>query len=407
MSWQFPHKATETPEPTTVVTKPITKETGVTAKRYIRSKFVQCTIITPKKTQDAQTSPFKSPVQASGKQVTFCTPETGVEQRTPESLATPQSAGPSGSSEGYKLQSSSSEDPEDIGYEKLVQIRSLQTKLSLEHSVYFLGVPISSLSLINTLGECTKTDPLHIVITLRKIRLNQPFVGLGFDFGLSESHVSKIFKTVVPKLAKCLSSLVLWPSKEKIKERLPIPFRARYSNVQSVIDCFEIEIQKPSDPVKQTLTWSNYKHANTMKYFISSTPDGLVNYVSKGFGGRVSDAKVTEQCGFLDVIPEGAGIMADRGFKGIAQHLEKAKCVLIRPPSVASGTISSKEEVRNSKRIASLRIHIERLIRRVREFDMLKPHVCVHHSLIKHLDNIVDIVCGLINLQEPLIRKYV
>lgn len=39
---------------------------------------------------------------------------------------------------------------------------------------------------------------------------------------------------------------------------LPIPIRARYAKVQCIIDCFEIEIEKPSDPVAQASTWSEY-----------------------------------------------------------------------------------------------------------------------------------------------------
>lgn len=73
------------------------------------------------------------------------------------------------------------------------------------------------------------------------------------------------------------------------------------------------------------------------------------------------------------------------------------------PSSVVSGQKSSKAEVKFSKRIAALRIHIERVIRRVREFYFLKPHACVNHNLIYLLNSLVIIVCGLINLQEPLI----
>ncbi|KAF9801549.1 hypothetical protein SFRURICE_015043, partial [Spodoptera frugiperda] len=50
--------------------------------------------------------------------------------------------------------------------------------------------------------------------------------------------------------------------------------------------------------------------------------------------------------------------------------------------------------------IASLRIHVERVIRRLREFYMLKPHACVNLKHVKILDDIVIIACALINLQD-------
>ncbi|KAF9424329.1 hypothetical protein HW555_000468, partial [Spodoptera exigua] len=57
-----------------------------------------------------------------------------------------------------------------------------------------------------------------------------------------------------------------------------------------------------------------------------------------------------------------------------------------------------------SKVIASLRVHIERVIRRVREYTLLKPHSVVNYKYIPYLDEIVLTVCGLINLQGEIIK---
>lgn len=97
--------------------------------------------------------------------------------------------------------------------------------------------------------------------------------------------------------------------------------------------------------------------------------------------------------------------MADRGFKHIEPHLQKNGCTLIRPPSVASSVKPTKAEVMETKRIASLRIHIERVIRRIREFAILKPHAGIHHLTLDIMDEIVVIVAGLINLQKPIINQ--
>ena len=48
-------------------------------------------------------------------------------------------------------------------------------------------------------------------------------------------------------------------------------------------------------------------------------------------------------------------------------------------------------------RIASLRIHIERVIRRIREFNILKSHSSIHHELLDVIEDII-IVDGLINI---------
>ncbi|KAF9791777.1 hypothetical protein SFRURICE_020176 [Spodoptera frugiperda] len=94
--------------------------------------------------------------------------------------------------------------------------------------------------------------------------------------------------------------------------------------------------------------------------------------------------------------------MADRGFKHVEQYLKKSNITLVRPPSVETGVKMSKSQAKLTKQIASLRIHVERVIRRLREFYMLKPHACVNLKHVKILDDIVIIACALINLQDSL-----
>ena len=61
-------------------------------------------------------------------------------------------------------------------------------------------------------------------------------------------------------------------------------------------------------------TYSNYKHHNTVKFSIGITSQGSVSFVSKGWGGRVSDKHLTENCGLLDCLSAGDQILADRDF---------------------------------------------------------------------------------------------
>ena len=67
---------------------------------------------------------------------------------------------------------------------------------------------------------------------------------------------------------------------------------------------------------------------------------------------------------------KSTGILTDRRFKHIEQLLQEKEIQLLRPPSVATGSKLSKKEARQTKEIASLRIHEDRVIRRVREFSM-------------------------------------
>ena len=65
-------------------------------------------------------------------------------------------------------------------------------------------------------------------------------------------------------------------------------------DIENIIDCFETQVPKPLNPVHQSLTCSDYKMYNSMKYMLSITKDGLISFVSIGYGGRTSDVLITE-----------------------------------------------------------------------------------------------------------------
>lgn len=69
----------------------------------------------------------------------------------------------------------------------------------------------------------------------------------------------------------------------------------------------------------------------------------------------------------LDMLEEGDGVMADKGFT-IADMLEKKGCSLNIPPFRSSTSQFSSQDVLKTQEIAKLRIHVERAIRRVKNF---------------------------------------
>ena len=81
----------------------------------------------------------------------------------------------------------------------------------------------------------------------------------------------------------------------------------------TIIDCFEVFIERPSNLLARAQTFSNYKHHNTVKVLIAITPQGSICFTSKAWGGRTSDKYLTEKCGLLANLMPGDVIMADRG----------------------------------------------------------------------------------------------
>ena len=117
---------------------------------------------------------------------------------------------------------------------------------------------------------------------------------------------------------------------------------------------------------------SNYKNHNTYKALIAITPSGAISFVSDLFGGNISDKELTARCGLLDLLEDGNSVMADRGFK-IADLLDARSVTLNIPPRLSdpSGQLSESDHV-TTRRITSVRIHVERAIGRVKNFRILE-----------------------------------
>ena len=86
------------------------------------------------------------------------------------------------------------------------------------------------------------------------------------------------------------------------------------TNVAVIIDCIEVFINKPSNYMAKAYTWSQYKHHNTIKFLIGISPQGVISFISKAWGGRVSDQYLTEYSNFLKNILLGDVVLADIGF---------------------------------------------------------------------------------------------
>ncbi|XP_037963539.2 uncharacterized protein LOC119691085 [Plutella xylostella] len=390
----------------------INKAIQVNSKIYKRSKSVNVNLCA--KTKNAGVSPISIPSKMTSTSPLKIAQPPGIKIKLFEDNTDVASK----SSDQPSQLSFSSFEPDDTGSETSWieddseresqfknQMRSCMLTAIENEPKMLIGLPKRCYYLIKLLSENIPLHTIDILITLKKIKLNESFSILALQFGYTQSTISRIFSKSVLLLAGKMKDLIVWPAPVDIFNNLPIPFRARYSNVVSIIDCLEIQIEKPSNAVHQSLTWSQYKKCNTLKYLISCTPDGLVNFISNGYSGRATDVMIVEDCGYLECLPSKTAVMADRGFKDLSYLLGKKDCTLIRPPSVYKSTPSSKEDVKQSKRIAALRIHVERVINRLREFAMLLPHACVDHNLLSIIDEVIIVACGLINMQDVLIKK--
>jgi hypothetical protein len=220
---------------------------------------------------------------------------------------------------------------------------------------------------------------------------------LSFLFGISKSHVSKIFTTWVNILSQCLTQVLKWPSKDVTKRNLPESFKD-YGNTRCIIDCTEFQVEKPFRPAAQRLTWSNYKHNNTTKVLVATMPSGAIVFKSKLYVGSISDKEIVKKSGFLDKVEEENDIRADRGFN--IRDLLLPKKATLNMPSFSHGKQLTQKAVQKSRKIASVRVHVERAIGRIKSFRLVRGVISLKVRFI--LNQILTIICVLCNLQKRL-----
>jgi hypothetical protein len=220
---------------------------------------------------------------------------------------------------------------------------------------------------------------------------------LAYRFGVSSSLITNLLDRGIPQVAKKLNCFIHWPCKEDVIRTRPQCFKETYPNCISIIDCTEVFIDCPGSFTARSGTFSNYKHTNTIKFLVSITPCGSISFISRAFGGRTSDKVITYRSGYLDLIEHGDVVMADRGFLIRDELASRGACLVI--PSFTKGKDQlSPAEVETSRKIAHVRIHIERAMERLKNFRILSQRMSL--NMVPHCDSIMTI-CGAITNMHP------
>lgn len=220
-----------------------------------------------------------------------------------------------------------------------------------------------------TLQSCLLTKSCQfeqLLMTLMRLRLNLSIEDMSFRFGVHKSTISRIFTQVIDLMVEKLGHLIFWPDRDILKVTMPLDFVKHCPTCVVIIDCFEIFMERQSDLYARVQIYSSYKHHNTVKYLIGITPQGTVSFISDGWEGRVSDKLLTERCGILEHLLPGDTILADRGFD--IQDSVSLYCARVSIPAFTKGKKQlAGIEVEQTRRLANVRIHVERVIGLIRQ----------------------------------------
>lgn len=240
----------------------------------------------------------------------------------------------------------------------------------------------------------------QLFLTLVRLRVGLLHKDLAYRFKLSISTVSTIVTTWIQLLYSRFKKLDMFPDRQILRHYRPASF-LKYPNCRVIIDGFEIFTQSPRNFEQQGNVYSAYKNHATFKFLIGISYTGAITFLSHGFEGSISDKEIVKQSGILDLLQEGDLVMADRGFT-IKDLLDPLKVTLKIPPFLNGRDRLTPQEEVETKRIAKLRIHVERAIGRLKKFRLLEHVIPLNMAPI--MSQIVFVAACLVNYQRPLIR---
>ena len=242
----------------------------------------------------------------------------------------------------------------------------------------------------------------ELLAVLVRLRLGLYTEDVCARFGISRSYYSKIFTTWIVFLSKELTLLFPWPSKDLIQRYTPAQFNI-YPRTRVILDCTEIFIERPSLLKANCQAYSNYKSHSTFKALVGVSPSGAFTFVSDLWSGRASDKLLVQESGILDLLEAGDNVMADRGFE-IEELLVERKVTLNIPPFLGRQRDQfSVGEVDETRKIASLRIHVERAIGRMKKFHILDGDLPI--TLAPIANHIFKVCAYLTNFSPPLVSS--
>ncbi|PFX14044.1 hypothetical protein AWC38_SpisGene21831 [Stylophora pistillata] len=156
--------------------------------------------------------------------------------------------------------------------------------------------------------------------------------------------------------------------------------------------------QKEQEMLNLKERWRIREEELEEKALIDIVPKEGISFVSTLYGGSISDKEITQRSVLLEKLQPGDAIMADRGFN--IQEMFASKCVRVNVLPIMNDSGQFEEhELLETRRIASLRIHVERAIERIKNYHILDsiPITLRRNGII----DMIFFVCAMLTNSLP------
>ena len=247
-----------------------------------------------------------------------------------------------------------------------------------------------------------------LIWSLIKLRLNCPGPLLASLFDVSTASVSRLFLKWLAQMghqAPILNNLAR-PMKVCRKQCLNVFENLLGKKLQSssIVLRYLLNVPVICKPEHPPGLITNIKIQQKLFILIRILPQGVVGFVSESWGGWVSDKYLTEHYGILrKLLPEDV-VLADCSFD-IAESVGSVQAKLHIPAFTKGKTQLSAVEVEGTRKIANVRIHVERVIGAVRQrYPILRSTLPIHYMMKRNgkdiplIDRMVCVWCALNNV---------
>lgn len=246
-------------------------------------------------------------------------------------------------------------------------------------------------------------QPNQLFMTLIRLRHHTDYTQLAINFNLTRQVVSEIITQMINFLYYELTEFDVWLSRGVVDTYFPLSFKQEYPLTRVILDATEIPIDRPTECNSQSATFSTYKNKNTLKVLVGISPRGQVTFVSDVYGGSTSDRQILERSALVKrgMFERQDQIMADRGI--MVQDLVCSLDVTVNTPTTMRGVNQlPAETVVKDRKIASKRIHVERVIGYAKTFKILEHLSTTSMPLSK---KIIHVCLLLVNFRDCIVAK--
>lgn len=255
------------------------------------------------------------------------------------------------------------------------------------------------------LKKCSLEPWQSLLLTLMRLRLGLLFQDLAFRFNISVSTAASTFGDWLDALHQVMCPISInWPDCKTLWDTMPKEFPGvQGKSIAVIIDCFEIFTEKSSALDTREKVWSDNKQHHTAKVLIGIAPFGSIIFVS-----HASDRTISAESGLYEfLVPYD--VMTNRGFN-IYDELAMRRAKLLIPASNKGRDQLSFHDVSLTRKIANLRVYVERVMRLVcRKYRILKS--IFPSKLLKtkdgedvaQIDKIVKVACALTNISPSIV----